>query len=72
MSHWSSSSPLVHHRYWTLIKTCLGYPAATPSHGDPVGILPQDPLLHVLQQVIDGVAVRVRQPKVLEVGLGGS
>lgn len=32
-------------------------------HGDPVGIVPQALSLHQLQQVLDGVDVRVGQPK---------
>lgn len=36
---------------------------ASLSHGDPVGIVPQALSLHELQQLLDGVDVRVGQPK---------
>lgn len=42
------------------------------SHRDPVAIVMQDGSLHMLQQVINGVDVEVRQLKALGVDLGDS
>lgn len=42
-----------------------------PSHGDSAALVSQDQSLYVLQQVIDGVEVRVGQLQALEMGLGG-
>lgn len=66
MSHWSVSKPLVfeYPHHWILTETPLGYPTTFPSHGDPMCIIPQDPSLHELQQVLYGLEVSVGQPKV--------
>lgn len=48
-------------------KTPLEYPAFVPSHGGPVAVIPQDQSLHTLQQVRDGVDVRMSQPKAQDV-----
>lgn len=72
MSHWFVSRPLVHHHHWTLTETPLKHPAVTRNHGDPVVIIPQDQHQPPLQQVIDGVGVRVSQPKTQDVGLGAN
>ena len=61
MSHWSGSrslAPGTPHQ-WTLTETPLGHPVV-------VEILS----LHTLQQVIDGVDVKVGQSKAQDVGLG--
>lgn len=52
--------------------TLLEYTAVDLSHGDPVVISRQVQSLYTLQQVMDGVDVRVGQPKVHDVGLSGS
>lgn len=39
---------LEHHYHWILTESPLNYPEATPSHGDPVGTVPQDKFLHEL------------------------
>lgn len=70
MSHLSGSKLLRHHR-WTLTETALGYAAVVESWRSACSV-PQDQSLHDLQRVIDGVNVRVGQPKALDVALGGS
>lgn len=62
--------PLSHNHHWTLTETPARYPAGTPSHVDPVAIIPQDGSLHMFQQVLDGVDVMVGQPT--DVGSGCS
>ena len=47
-----------HRRHWALSEAPLGYPAV---------ITPHEQSLHTLQQVTDGVDVRVGQPKTSEV-----
>ena len=59
---------LPHNQYWTLIKTPLGYPAVVQSHGDPVALVLQDQLHHVLQQLTDGADVGVDSLNALDVG----
>lgn len=68
MSHWSVQDLqfLIHHHHWVFIETPLGYPVVL-SRGDPEVINQQVQSLGALQQVIDGVAIRVGQPK--DVGL---
>lgn len=64
--------PLAHHHHRTLTKTFLVHLAVVLSHENPVAIVLQDQSLHILQQVLDGVDVKVGQPKAQVVGLGGS
>lgn len=49
----------------TLTKIPLCYPSVSPSHGDPVGITPQDQSLHILQPVLGGLDARVSQHKAM-------
>lgn len=43
------------------VKLLLGYPMATPSHEDPLNIVPWDQFFHKLQQLLDRIDVRVAQ-----------
>ena len=61
MSRWSGSKPPLSGIPSSL--DLLAYPVAALSHRDSAGIFPRDQSLHDLQQVLDGVNVRVGQPK---------
>lgn len=74
MNHLSSSRPLVcgtpsslcpHRNSSRISHIC-------PNHENPAGIVPQDQSLHALQQDIDGLGVKVDQPKALGVDQSGS
>lgn len=54
------------------METPLRYPALAPSQENPADVIPQDLSLHAVQQVMNGVDGRVIQPRVQDVGLGGS
>lgn len=56
---------------WALIKTPLGYPIISVSHGDSAVTVLQDQSLCALRQIKDGTAVRVGQHKAQDVHLGG-
>lgn len=43
-SHVSCSRPLSRRHPWIPTKTPLGYPAVSPSRGDPVAIIKQNPV----------------------------
>lgn len=60
-SHWSSFRPLA--LAHTLTGSLLEHPVVTLSHGGLAGIVPQGQSLRELQQVLDGVGVKVDQPK---------
>lgn len=46
---------LLHHRYWILERTPLGYPVAALCHGNPADLDLQGLILLTSQQFIDGV-----------------
>ena len=63
---------LLHYEYWILTRTPLGYPVVALCCGDPVTLNLQDWPLHILQQLIDGMDVRVGQLRALDLVLVGS
>lgn len=50
---------LVHHQYWILTKTPARYSTAARNHGEPVAVVAQDPSLHKVQHITDGVSTDV-------------
>lgn len=62
---------LRHYCYWVLIETPFRY-LVTLSHGDPETLGLKDGFLHMLQNSIDGMDVRVGQLITLVLGLHGS
>ena len=69
MSCWSCSKSLAQHQHRTLTEET---PVVAMSHGDSAVVIPQDQFFHTFQQVMDGIDVRVGQPKTQGVGLGGT
>lgn len=55
-----------------LTMTPLSYPVVALCRGDPTALDLKDWPLHLLQQFIDRVDVRVGQLRPLDLGLGGS
>ena len=52
--------------------TPFRYPVVTLCYGDTAALDLQNQTFYVLQEIIDGVDVVVRQFKALDLGLGGS
>ena len=61
----------MHHQYWTLTGTCLGYLSFATNHGGPVVMVTLGQSVDMFQQVIDGIDVGVKS-KALHVGMGCS
>lgn len=61
---------LLHYQCWTFTGKLLGCPVVTLCHGDPAALDFQAQPLHILQQIIDGVDLRVSQHITLGLGLG--
>jgi hypothetical protein len=67
VSHWSITLSILDSH-----GTPVRYPVVVLCHRDPAALDLQDPSFHMLQLIIDGVDAGVRQPKALDLGLGGS
>jgi hypothetical protein len=65
MSHLSDLRPLVllHHQYWILSRTPLGYAVSALCHRDPAALVLQEGPLDTVQLFIDGLDVGVGQLK---------
>lgn len=53
---------LLHHLYWSLMGTPLGYPVVALYREEPATLDLQGRPFHTLQQFIHGVDVRMGQP----------
>ena len=62
---------LLHHQYWVHTGVPLRHPVVAPYHKDLTALGLQDRPFHVLQQFTDGVDVKVRQLRALDLRLGG-